>query len=130
MQKYFQKFDEYKIGKASQRQGKDIKQPTGIHKAKTINSIKNDKFSTLLDNKAPSQNHQFILTICVVVIFSTVLIAVVVHDIKLRKKYPNVNNAEEQELDQDIQQFSYGTQFGDDHKFLNLYLFNLKVHIF
>ena len=64
------------------------------------------------------------------VIFSTVLIAVVVHDIKLRKKYPNVNNAEEQELDQDIQQFSYGTQFGDDHKFLNLYLFNLKVHIF
>ena len=40
------------------------------------------------------------------VIFSTVLIAVVVHDIKLRKKYPNVNHPEEQDLDQD-----YGTKF-------------------
>ena len=40
MQKYFQKFDEYKIGKASQRQGKDLKQPTGIPRAKTIYLIK------------------------------------------------------------------------------------------
>ena len=49
------------------------------------------------------------------VIASIVLIAVVIHDIKLRKKYPNFNHPEEQELDQDIHQFSYGTQFGDDH---------------
>ena len=59
------------------------------------------------------------------VIASIVLIAVVIHDFKLRKKYPNFNHPEEQELDQDIHQFSYGTQFGDDHNFLNLYFFNL-----
>ena len=46
------------------------------------------------------------------------MIAVVIHDIKLRKKYPNFNHPDEQELDQDIQQFSYGTQFGDNHDFL------------
>ena len=54
------------------------------------------------------------------VIASIVLIAVVIHDFKLRKKYPNFNHPEEQELDQDIQLFSYGTQFGVDHEFLNL----------
>ena len=47
LQEYIQKFGEYKIGKASPRQGKDIKQPTGIPRAKTINLIKSDKFYTL-----------------------------------------------------------------------------------
>ena len=88
--------------------------------SKGKNNSFNKKWQILypLDDEAPSQNHQLILTICVLVIVSIVLIAVVIHDIKLRKKYPNFNHPDEQELDQDIQQFSYGTQFGDNHDFL------------
>ena len=113
MQKLFQNFEEYKIGKANGlRGGRQLPGKLIIFKVTRQNRFNLVKHyyhfypSDPSDKKPQSESHQLILTICVVVIASIVLIAVVIHDFKLRKKYPNFNHPEEQ----DIQQFSYGTR--------------------